>query len=66
MTVRENENRGETMKDNKGRRTKTRRKPHPPPPNLTKQDGSRAVAATTGCASWDTIIGFHYAAISLK
>lgn len=36
------------------------------PPNLTKQDCGRPAAAATGGTPWDTIIGFHYAAISLK
>lgn len=42
---------------------------HPLPRNLTKQDWCRpaaAAAASTGGAPPHTIIGFHYAAISLK
>lgn len=40
---------------------------YPLPPNLTKQDGCwPAAAAATGGAPPHTIIGFHYAAISLK
>lgn len=42
----------------------------PLPPNLTKQDccwpAAAAAAAATGGAPPHTIIGFHYAAISLK
>lgn len=55
----------------KGRKRETRRYPPqtshpPPPPNLTIQDCSWPAAAATGGAPWDAIIGFHYAAISLK
>lgn len=47
----------ETMREN------TR---YPLPPNLTKQDCCWPAAAATGGAPPHTIIGFHYAAISLK
>lgn len=49
--------RGETMRENTS---------YPPPPNLTKQDCSWPAAAATGGAPQDSIIAFHYAAISLK
>lgn len=60
--------RGETInkKNNKGRKRKTTRNPYPTTPNLTTQDCGWPAAAATGSAPWDTIIGFHYAAVSLK
>lgn len=56
----------EIIKGGTRKQEKSRPTPHPPPPNLTKQDCGRPAAATTGGAPWDTIIGFHYAATSLK
>lgn len=57
----------ETMREIiKGGERKPPPAPHPQTPNLTKQDCGRPAAAATGGAPWDTIMGFHYAAISLK
>ncbi len=62
--------RGETMREIIKAAEENKKKlpptPLPPPANLTKQDCGRPAAAATGGAPWDTIIGFHYAAISLK
>lgn len=64
--------RGETIREKiikKGRGKQGGNPPTdaPPPANLAKQDcGGPAAAAAGSGAPWDTIIGFHYAAISLK